>query len=72
MSDSDADHLNSRATRVWLVKLVGTDKKCVLKDLWIDDDLALEFDIYEGGLRAVRDENEEGHANKKRKVDDMS
>ncbi|KAL5479069.1 hypothetical protein ACEPAI_2357 [Sanghuangporus weigelae] len=46
LSDIGADGLLSRATRVWIVRLIGTASLFVLKDIWVDDERSLEHTIH--------------------------
>ncbi|KAL5532038.1 hypothetical protein ACEPAF_5602 [Sanghuangporus sanghuang] len=46
LSDFGADAIIGRATRVFRVKLLDTDQIFVLKDVWVEEDRALEHEIY--------------------------
>ncbi|OCB90629.1 hypothetical protein A7U60_g2147 [Sanghuangporus baumii] len=55
LSDNSADALVSQATRVWKVKHVASGKRCVLKDIWLEDGRDMEHAIHETILRDIGD-----------------
>ncbi|KAL5525403.1 hypothetical protein ACEPAF_9273 [Sanghuangporus sanghuang] len=53
LQDFAADALNSRGSRLWIVKNKRTLQRGVLKDLWIEDDRDPEHVIYENILHDI-------------------
>ncbi|KDQ10991.1 hypothetical protein BOTBODRAFT_190144 [Botryobasidium botryosum FD-172 SS1] len=58
LSNTGADRVRSRATRVWVVyEKCNPSKLLVLKDVWIEDDRTREGTIYEEVLEAIGPED---------------
>ena len=53
LASASSEELIGHAARVWAVRHLASGESCVLKDVWVEDDRALEHIIYEDILRDV-------------------